>query len=45
MKAIKKAAQRVAARQTARVEKKPASPLHSHFIILKGVLQCESLKV
>lgn len=39
MKAIKKAAQRVAARQTARVEKKPASPLHSHFIKSEGVLQ------
>lgn len=24
--------------------KKPDSSLHSHFIILKGVLQCESLK-
>ena len=33
----KKAAQRVAARQTARVEKSQQAHLYSYFIILKGV--------
>lgn len=37
MTATKKAAPVLEHRDGQRVEKKPASPLHSHFIILNGV--------